>query len=368
MLAGGIQGIVFAMIVLSKEKYKNTSNYFLAAFIATFSLTMFQYYLSDTHLADREWMYHYIYIPFPSVNPVLFYLYVFTVLFPKKKIGTARLLLFLPFVLFFSTFLILRLMLFVIEEPLLSSAKNLLMKIFLLQEYFSIFYTVCLLIAALILIFYYNKKNLHFTRLQFEWLRLTTIVFLTFLCSAWIYLSYLDYIGKNPKFYLLWIGMSVTIYWLGYIGINKFGINEERKKIREFTSHISAETPDIQNGTKKSKQLEFFEKYIVEEKNFLDPLLSLERTAEHLGINKSYLSRILNQELNISFNDYINELRVEEAKKIMQQPEFENYTLSAVGLEAGFNSKSTFYNAFKKFAACSPSEYKSQTNKIKTVR
>jgi AraC-like DNA-binding protein len=77
-----------------------------------------------------------------------------------------------------------------------------------------------------------------------------------------------------------------------------------------------------------------------------------------LDLSRSHLSRIINSELKTTFSDYINLLRVNEAKKYLLQPDFSNYTLVAIGLEAGFNSKTTFNSAFKKFAGMTPSAFK----------
>lgn len=94
------------------------------------------------------------------------------------------------------------------------------------------------------------------------------------------------------------------------------------------------------------------------EKNFLDSNLTLETVSEKLGISKSHLSRILKSKLGIGFSEYINRLRVEEAKVFLENPDFENYTLIAVSLESGFNSKSSFYSAFRKYMGCTPSEFR----------
>lgn len=72
--------------------------------------------------------------------------------------------------------------------------------------------------------------------------------------------------------------------------------------------------------------------------------------------------------MNLGFLDYINQLRVEEAKQYLQNPEFENYTLVAIGLEASFNSKTTFNNCFKKFTGKTPSEYKKELHKKNLIR
>jgi AraC-like DNA-binding protein len=49
---------------------------------------------------------------------------------------------------------------------------------------------------------------------------------------------------------------------------------------------------------------------------------------------------------------------VEEVKKKLKNPEFDNYSIISIGLESGFNSKSVFYKAFKKHTGKSPSEYR----------
>ena len=43
---------------------------------------------------------------------------------------------------------------------------------------------------------------------------------------------------------------------------------------------------------------------------------------------------------------------------MISNPEYENYSLLAIGLEAGFTSKTTFYKAFKKVTGQTPNEYK----------
>ncbi|MFA8436978.1 MAG: helix-turn-helix domain-containing protein, partial [Marinifilaceae bacterium] len=71
---------------------------------------------------------------------------------------------------------------------------------------------------------------------------------------------------------------------------------------------------------------------------------------------------IINQGHGLNFNDYINQFRVEEFKRLLQDPQFSKETLLAVAFEAGFNSKTTFNTAFKKFTGMTPSEYRRSLN------
>ena len=50
------------------------------------------------------------------------------------------------------------------------------------------------------------------------------------------------------------------------------------------------------------------------------------------------------------------------AKKFLAEPKYNDYNIEAIGFECGFNSKSAFYMAFKKFTNATPSEFKKQNN------
>ena len=100
--------------------------------------------------------------------------------------------------------------------------------------------------------------------------------------------------------------------------------------------------------------------WLTEEKSFTNPDLSLETASAHLSISPGYLSQLINAISGTSFPEFINALRVNEAKQLLMDAEYANYTIVAIGLEAGFNSKSAFYNAFKKQSGQTPSEYRSR--------
>lgn len=73
---------------------------------------------------------------------------------------------------------------------------------------------------------------------------------------------------------------------------------------------------------------------------------------------------MINAELNTSYTDFIHSLRVQKAKYNIQKAESEKYTLITIGLEAGFNSKSAFNKAFKKYTGFTPSEFKKSLNRL----
>jgi len=102
---------------------------------------------------------------------------------------------------------------------------------------------------------------------------------------------------------------------------------------------------------------------MVVKKSYLDKNLSLNSLAGLLNTNQTYLSNYLNKRNNSTFNDYINEYRIKEACRLLFLPESQNFTIEALAGMSGFNSKSTFYSAFKKSTGMSPSDFrKTQKN------
>jgi len=91
---------------------------------------------------------------------------------------------------------------------------------------------------------------------------------------------------------------------------------------------------------------------------FKNPEVKLKDLADELSISKHHLSQLLNDNLGTSFAQYINTFRTEEAKRLLL--ENNPFTLEAIGFEAGFSSKSTFYATFKKTIGQTPAEFKKQ--------
>ena len=97
--------------------------------------------------------------------------------------------------------------------------------------------------------------------------------------------------------------------------------------------------------------------YMLKEKPFLNMDYSIKTLSNEIGIPSRELSKLMNQYLNQNFHDFINNYRVEEFKRLVQDPESRKYSILSLAMEAGFRSKSTFNTAFKKFAGETPSEY-----------
>ena len=90
---------------------------------------------------------------------------------------------------------------------------------------------------------------------------------------------------------------------------------------------------------------------------FREPDLTLTEWAGRLGTNRSVLSAAINQGFGMNFNDFVNARRAEAVIAGMREGRLQQVTLLALALECGFNSKSTFNRAFRKYTGLSPKEY-----------
>lgn len=106
------------------------------------------------------------------------------------------------------------------------------------------------------------------------------------------------------------------------------------------------------------------ERKVMEEKLFLDPDLDASTLAGELGISVHYLSQVLSQEMETTFYNYINDARIDAAKVELKTSES---TVLEIALAVGFNTRSAFYNAFKKRTGMTPSKFKTAAEEPESV-
>lgn len=121
---------------------------------------------------------------------------------------------------------------------------------------------------------------------------------------------------------------------------------------------VDEKKEDIVLATWKQKVKSLVE----DEKLYEEPELTLSSLAKKMNTNTSVLSRVINQGFNASFNDFINEYRINAVKEKLQSGEQKIQTLLGIAYDCGFNSKATFNRAFKKTTGLSPKEWLQKNN------
>lgn len=148
------------------------------------------------------------------------------------------------------------------------------------------------------------------------------------------------------------IDISTAIY---LIVISSFMI--QRPMNYSFDSILDEPTEEVINyeETMKRKLIQVMTK----EKVFLNPELTLNELADKLEMKVSELSHFINSNLNKNFNDFVNEYRVNEFKRLVSAQDVDSKaTVIELAFDSGFNSKASFNRIFKEATGMTPSEYR----------
>ncbi|NER12113.1 helix-turn-helix domain-containing protein [Leptobacterium flavescens] len=104
--------------------------------------------------------------------------------------------------------------------------------------------------------------------------------------------------------------------------------------------------------------------FFKEEKGYRRPELSLAILANEINTTTNKLSWVLNNIYKKTFYELVNEYRVEDFSQRINENAHKEFTLISIAYEVGFNSKSTFYKAFKEVKKITPSEYIKQVENL----
>lgn len=158
------------------------------------------------------------------------------------------------------------------------------------------------------------------------------------------------------------LGLMVLIYVMGYQGLiqteiftpstaNNNNDSNDNKTLKKY------EKSGLSNEKAKAAQANLA-KLMEEHKVYRENNLTLKELAKKLSISPHNLSEIINTHEKQNFFDFVNRYRIKDVKDAMLQPDKKNYTLLAIALDAGFNSKSSFNAIFKKYTNMTPSQYR----------
>ena len=184
------------------------------------------------------------------------------------------------------------------------------------------------------------------------WLITTLTVNLAiFICYLWALL------GHSKGVYISGaIIFSVVLYAGGLVLLHRRRRDDlfSDVQVKYANKKISADDAQL--------MLHRLEGVMTEKSVFKNPNLKLNDLAREINVSAHQLSQLLNESLGKGFTLYVNEYRIQEACRILTTAE--NLTIEAIGEEVGFNSKSTFFSAFKKLKGMTPAMYQQSTVKV----
>ncbi len=173
--------------------------------------------------------------------------------------------------------------------------------------------------------------------------------------------------SKSTNFCDMVVGPCVSLSIYSFIVFKNFQFNA----VYERVSHPA--NPIIETFYQKKKEIknnqhlqlelkERLELHLVQTKSFTNPTINLPKLAEELDSSPNLLSQTINQHFGVTFFELINNLRVEESKKLLQSEIHHHLKIDAIGEMAGFNSRSAFFSVFKKMTGITPTAYKNAVN------
>ena len=355
LLLGASQGLILGFILLFSAARKKASNRFLALLLFFFSYRLIAELLESSGISNiNNWGYHAL-LEYNWIYGALLYFFVLSYIRSEFKLQRKDWWHFLPVGLefLFSNWVKMQNFFWDGSRESLTwvGAQS-----YMLWMHTPFSFTV----AALLVIFYVWKGQILIKEKQaipspankqrIHWLQRILVVYFIFSCLA-LSVHLVDYFFFNyafDPFYIFptYVGMALITYWLALEAY-------ARRKEAPLKTNIGTKEK-MEEWTNLVPQLE---QLMQKERLFLDPTLTLQTLAERLAVKPYQLSQILNRVLGKNFNDFINEYRVNEAIRLMNHSDFSHYSLMAIALESGFNSKATFNRIFKKIKGTSPSEF-----------
>lgn len=98
------------------------------------------------------------------------------------------------------------------------------------------------------------------------------------------------------------------------------------------------------------------------DKAYLNPQLTLERFAAIIDCSPRDVSMAINSGFHQNFHEFVSSYRIEEVKRNLRAPQYQQWTISDIAQAAGFNSKATFHRFFKKAVGITPSQYRKENH------
>lgn len=186
---------------------------------------------------------------------------------------------------------------------------------------------------------------------------LTVVLVLDTLNATWAIFS-VSYINITP----IYAALILAIGFCGFLQPEIFSAENIAEDDTKLVSSKPVGEPRLNQG--EGALLNQLLEVMSSQRPYVDPLLSLSKLARLLSVRPQILSRIINVGTGKNFYDFINGYRVRDVKNKLADKETKVSVLD-VAFDFGFNSKSTFYLAFKRELGVTPKEFMSGvTNRI----
>lgn len=159
-----------------------------------------------------------------------------------------------------------------------------------------------------------------------------------------------QYVATSNWLVLVLLLFGILLYSLSYIGYTrKFSQEQFLNDMKDMEFGKNTDEMDENTLGRRIDDL-------MERQYFLNKNLKITDLAQEVGACRTYVSNYINQKYSCSFSDYVNKMRIEYAKELLQKDP--NTKMTYVSEHSGFANEQAFYRNFKRFVGTTPTEWR----------
>lgn len=349
--------ITIAVFLLLINRRRNNSMLFLALFLFAIGLSSVNSFFESMGIIEMYPDLRLLPLEFLWLIPALLYVYVQKIAnLQNQKINYAILIpgaieFFIGSIIFFLPLQTKD----IIEESFL----------YVLSIFCSFLFTLVILILILKKVRKHTKElKEQYSSLEYKelsWVYHTVIIILL---SNTILITIAFFSTNIFNEIIIYLSSLFLVYWVSIKGllhqktIDFLDVSNKKDKVI-----IEKPLSSNSDGLKSIDLMERINEVLLKEAYYLDPNLNIGQLAEFVGEHPKLVSSTINLVKSENFNNYINRFRIDKAKEMLLSDKCLQLNVQGIGVEVGFKSNSTFYNAFKKYEGCTPLYYVKSQNK-----
>lgn len=357
-----VQGLSFGFLLILLNKRQNRRSLFLGIFVLLFALTNTSDTLFELNVLTLYPKLEYLPFNFYWLLYPVFYLYVKdTSSFSGKR----------PYWILFPGIIEI-----LVNSAVLCFNKETVFKI-TNSIWFDLYDLLGILFSLIVVFRTFRLVNKHlkvikdqYTSLEYKelkWVKYFTIVILIYFGAGFINIVVLftvlsnvvdDFIATTDIIYFF-----INVILLFWLVIKGFSQQYAPSLIKDESSGLKKSTVKdlILSDEETIESINLLKKLVKEEGLYKSVDLTIVDVSEKMNIHPKKLSVLLNSNVGLNFNQFINQYRIEDAKQLLNENKTNNLTIEGIAMEVGFKSKSSFYTAFKKVTNMTPVNFKNST-------
>ncbi len=368
------EALLFTYYILSLKVERRISNLFIALFIFVFGLENFMPILYENVFTSYP-QYALILDTLFFLQFPLIYLYIKSASFKDFRLRKVDLLHLIPYIIA-SIITIFSYHILPFESKrliVLDGMRDLQKELYLILTLFGLQMVIYFILSFREIKRYRQIVNENYSdigKYNYKWIRQLLYAFLFILLVTVIKnftWSFFNETMHGILDLLLKLVVLVFITWIIYKALKRpylfSGVNSQIKLLKELIKEqelIDKVSSTNQLSIQEKALQQKLDRFMSQEKPYLDPALTLHDLARLLDVPSRELSILLNQYYKQHYFDFINSYRIDHAIQILLDPERKKLTVLEIMFDVGFNSKSSFNTAFKKYTNLSPTAYRAK--------